>query len=130
MGGEGWWKKWRGPLASILGVLAGSAGFAGAVTAAAAGAYVSFVWDSMSLKAGAVAGTVTGAACGGAVLLGAGVAAAVYFMPWGSVFGVLRSALSWLWAKVVSLWERFESWWSGYWSRGGQADVGWECPGR
>ena len=88
---------------SILGVLAGGAGFAGAVTTAAAGAYVNFAWGSMSLKAGTVVGTVTGAACGGAVLLGGGVAAAVYFIPWGSVFSVLRSALSWLWAKVVSL---------------------------
>lgn len=129
MDGEGWWKKWRGPLAGIFGVLAGGAGFAGAVTAAAGGAYVNFAWGSLSLKAGAAVGTVTGAACGGAVLLGAGTAAAVYFIPWESVFGVLKSALSWLWAKVVSLWDRFTSWWSAYWSRGGQSGRRGGVPG-
>jgi hypothetical protein len=114
--GDRWWKKWRGPLAAILGILAGGAMFAGAVTAAAAGAYVNFAWGSLSFKAGAAAATVTGAACGSAILLGSGVAAAVYFIPWESIFDMLRSALSWLWNKVVSLWERFRSWWDTYWS--------------
>jgi hypothetical protein len=120
MEGRGWWRNWRGPLAAILGTLAGGAWFAGAVTCAAAGAYVNFAWGSLSLKAGAGVATVTGAACGGAVLLGAGVAAAVYFIPWGGVFNMLKSALSWLWEKVVSLWGRFRSWWTNYRSSGRQ----------
>lgn len=122
MTGDGWWKNWRAPLAAILGVLAGGAGFAGAVTASAAGAYVNFAWGSMSLKAGTAVATATGAACGGAVLLGTGVAAAVYFIPWGRVFNMLRSALSWLWNKVVSLYDRFKSWWAAFWSGGQRGD--------
>jgi len=120
MDGDGWWKNWRGPIASILGVLAGGAGFAGAVTAAAAGAYVNFAWGAMSFKAGTAAVTVTGAACGSAILLGGGVAAAVYFVPWGSLFNMLKSALSWLWDKLVSLWDKFQNWWDSCWSNSKQ----------
>ncbi|KAK4139113.1 uncharacterized protein C8A04DRAFT_33424 [Dichotomopilus funicola] len=97
----GWWKNWRGPRRWGR---AAAAVYAGAVHAMAAGASVNFAWGALSVKAGAGMAAVTGdvttagtavACVGGAVLLGAGVAAAVYFVLWGYVFGMLKRALSW-----------------------------------
>lgn len=115
-GADGWWDRHRAYLAAILGVLAGggAASVAGAASMKATAAGVSAAWhfglgQSVQFSAGFV--TVKAAsvltAAGPAVLVGAAVAAAVYFVPWGKVFAWFRATLgSRLWGVIKAAWER------------------------
>jgi hypothetical protein len=106
----GWWRSWRAPLACILGLLSGGGAFTSAFATHATGAFVNFAWGSMSFSAGAASFVAVGGAAGGAILLGCGAAAAVYFIPWEGLFDFFQVTLSWLWGKISSLWDKLYKW--------------------
>lgn len=106
------WSEARALLAAIVGLVAGVGKVALDFKAVAGGFYTKVSWGKRAFEFGAAAAKVSGSASmvGGAVLLGAGVAAAVYFIPWDSFFG-------WLKNSVVSLWGRICEWWEGFMSK-------------
>jgi hypothetical protein len=111
---KNWWKKWKGPVAAILGLVTTTSKIAMGLKVAAGGAFVYFNCAAFSLQAGVVglkASTVM-TVIGPAVLLGVGVAAAVYFIPWGDLISWIGSLISRLSSWIMRLWEGFLSWWS------------------
>jgi len=107
-----WWNEWKGPVAAILGLVVTTGQIAMDLKVAAGGAFVSFECAAFSLQTGAAwfqASTVT-TVMGPAVLLGVGVAAAVYFIPWGDLISWIRGLVSSLSSWFVSLWGEFLSW--------------------
>lgn len=109
-----WWKKWKGPVAAILGLVTTTSKIVVGLKVAAGGAFVNFNCAAFSLQAGIVglkASTVL-TVMGPAVLLGVGVAAAVYFIPWGDLISWIGSLISRVSSWIVRLWEGFLSWWS------------------
>ncbi|KDN71583.1 hypothetical protein CSUB01_12012 [Colletotrichum sublineola] len=84
-----WWQEWRGRVASIMGILSGGAKLVGSIQASTGGAFFHLPYGMFSLKAGAAyaEGAVIASATVPAILVGVGVAAAVYFMPWEKLFG-------------------------------------------
>jgi hypothetical protein len=107
-----WWKKWRGPMAVILGIVTTGTKLLFALKASAGGIYVKFQFGKLAFEvatAGAKLSVITTAA-GPAVLLGVAVAASVYFIPWENVFTWLDSQLSSFWNWIASLYQRFKTW--------------------
>jgi hypothetical protein len=100
-----WWREWKGPVAAILGLTVAAGKFAVGLKAAAGGVFIEYKLGLMSLKvaAGVAKTSALVTAAGSAVLLGAGVAAAVYFVPWDDVF-------SWIWDWICNLWASFRKW--------------------
>lgn len=113
-----WWNEFKGPIAAILRIIAGAATFTSAtcIKMSAAGAFVQYKFVGDVLKgAAAVGGTKAGAAlgataAGSALLVASGVAAAIYFIPWESIFDWLNTIVSWLRIKIESIWEKIKSW--------------------
>jgi hypothetical protein len=115
------WQQWRGCIAGILGLAAGSAKLLGGFDATAKGVYLQYQFGLFS-KATFAAGsaslnTMVSAVLGPATLLGVGVAATVYFMPWDSVYSWLTDAFSWLWKKIKALWQKFKDFMASTFSR-------------
>ncbi|KAF4822815.1 hypothetical protein CGCTS75_v010563 [Colletotrichum tropicale] len=107
-----WWKRWRGSLASILGILACGTKFAVSLKASAGGALFQFQYGLLNIKVGAACAEASGfvTAAGPAVLIGVGVAAAVYYVPWDSILEWLGGTLSWLSDGFIAIWEMFKDW--------------------
>ncbi|KAF5511579.1 hypothetical protein CGCS363_v003205 [Colletotrichum siamense] len=107
-----WWKRWRGSLASILGILACGAKLAVSIKASAGGALFQFQYGLLNIKAGAACAEASAfmTAAGPAVLIGVGVAAAVYYVPWDSILEWLGGILSWLSDGFIAIWEMFKDW--------------------
>ncbi|KAM7190168.1 hypothetical protein V8F33_009645 [Rhypophila sp. PSN 637] len=109
---EPWdWNEMKGPVSAIMGILLGAAKFTAGVAAkgASGGMYVKYSFGLHAFELG-VAGTkasVIATAAGSAVVLGVGTMAAIYFIPWDSLFDYMKSALSWLWDKICAIWNRF-----------------------
>ena len=108
-----WWEKWRGYVASILGVAVTGSKLTAGLKASASGMFVNFQVAGLGAfqfgKAGA--GMVTlGTAAGPAVLHVVGVAAAVYFIPWEGVLTSLKGILWSIWDWFTSLWDKFTNW--------------------
>ncbi|OQV00790.1 hypothetical protein CLAIMM_06241 [Cladophialophora immunda] len=110
-----WWHEWRGPISVILGLAAASVKFVVELEATTGGVFVEYKFGLMSLKAaaGGVKASALLTAAGPAVLLGVGVAAAAYFVPWDKVFSWVKSFFSWIWDRICNLWESFKTWVSG-----------------
>ncbi|KAK1960082.1 hypothetical protein LY78DRAFT_741352 [Colletotrichum sublineola] len=89
-----WWQEWRGRVASIMGILSGGAKLVGSIQASTGGAFFHLPYGMFSLKAGAAyaEGAVIASATVPAILVGVGVAAAVYFMPWEKLFGWFKAS--------------------------------------
>jgi hypothetical protein len=113
------WDEWKGPVAAILGLAAGAGKFAFSMKVAAGGMYAKYKFGMLAVELGAAGakGSVVATAAGPAILLGLGVAAAVYFIPWDSVFKWLEKVIAWLWEGMKAIWEgmkaawaRFQSW--------------------
>jgi hypothetical protein len=108
-----WWKRWRGPIAAILGIVTTTGKIAVGLKVAAGGAFVDFNCAAFSLKAG-IAGLKASSVmtvAGPAVLLGVGVAAAVYFIPWDDVISWIGILFSRFCSWIMRLWEDFQTWW-------------------
>lgn len=116
-----WWETWKGPVAGVLGALAGAAQLATQVTASAKGIYLAVAIPSAAVQAGLAAAGVSAAAAPAAapaVVVGVAVGLAVYFIPWGSVFRYLRekvlpsllSVAKQAKDAIVHVFERLLSW--------------------
>lgn len=102
-----WWREWKGTVAAILGIVVTGAKLTFGMKAAVGGIFVNWSFAGHVFQAGAFGAkaSAVATAAGPAVLLGAGVAAAVYFVPWESLFQWLRGALSRIWDWICDLWE-------------------------
>ncbi|KAK1995071.1 hypothetical protein LX36DRAFT_179457 [Colletotrichum falcatum] len=107
-----WWREWRGSVASIMGVLSGGVKLAAAVKASAGGAFFHLNYGILSLKAGGgfAQASFLASAAGPAVLVGAGVAAAVYFVPWDKLFAWFEGMLPWLLDRLRTIWSMIKDW--------------------
>ena len=107
-----WWREWRGTVATILGLVVSAGTLVINLKATAGGIFVEYKLGIMSVKvaAGAVKTSALVTAAGPAVLLGAGVAAAVYFVPWDKVFSWMKSFFSRIWDWICDLCEKFANW--------------------
>jgi hypothetical protein len=113
-----WWNQFRGPIAGIIDVLTGAIKLASSayIKASPRGLFVSYgiVGEVLNITVG-VAGMKVGAALGlttvgSAILVSAGVAAAIYFIPWESVFDWLETIASWLQKGIKTIWEKIKDW--------------------
>ena len=115
-----WWERWRGSIAGILGLAAGSAKLLAGFDATAKGIYLQYqfgIFSKLTFAAGSASAKTVVSVAGPAVLLGVGVAATVYFVPWDSVYSWLTDAFSWLWKKIVALWKKFKDFMASTFSR-------------
>ncbi|KAF6814918.1 hypothetical protein CSOJ01_03748 [Colletotrichum sojae] len=112
MEGGNWWDKWSGSLAAILGILAGGSKLVAQASAAVGGTLVEFNCGLFSLKVAKASAGISGiaTAAGPVVLIGVGVAAAIYFIPWEGLFEWLGKIVSWLPGGFATIWEMFKSW--------------------
>ncbi|KAJ3494585.1 hypothetical protein NLG97_g3985 [Lecanicillium saksenae] len=92
------WNDVKGRVAAILGLAVGSVKFALGFKAVAGGVYLKYAFGLHSLELGMAGAKVASVAtvAGSAVVLGVGVAAAVYFVPWGALFTWLQRKFSWM----------------------------------
>lgn len=114
-----WWKQWKGHIAAILGLVTTTAKIAVGLKVAAGGAFVDFNCAAFSLKAGmaGLKATSVMTVAGPAVLLGVGVAAAVYFIPWDDFVSWVESLFSRLCRWIVGVWEAFQTWFNQWWNQ-------------
>ncbi|KAK7920724.1 hypothetical protein PG985_008746 [Apiospora marii] len=112
-----WWKRWKGPVAGLMGILSGGGMFAGlgGFRVMARGMYVSFSHGSTTLSAGYGSLKASGLvmAVGGAALVGAGVGLVIYFMPWETFFSYTRDLFQKVWGAVKPFWNWLVAKWDG-----------------
>lgn len=111
-GGKGGWDDVKGAVAAIMGIVGGGVKLSAGMSASAGGVYAKYTFGMHALEIGAAGARMAAVAtaAGPAVVLGVGAAAAVYFIPWESLFEWLKAALSCIWDQIRALWERFKSW--------------------
>lgn len=110
------WDKWKGPVNKLLDVAAGSATATQVVECYANGIVVQAatkltecgIEGALKISAGLLC--VSGP--GQLALAGVGVAAAIYFVPWDTVWGWFRAAFGMLMSYLLRAWENFKSWMS------------------
>ncbi|KAK1569360.1 uncharacterized protein LY79DRAFT_496530, partial [Colletotrichum navitas] len=107
-----WWEEWRGRVASIMGILSGGVKLAASVKASAGGGFFHLQYGMLSLKAGGafVKGAAIISAAGPAVLVGVGVAAAIYFVRWDKPFSWFERRFPWLLNKLRDIWSIIQNW--------------------
>jgi hypothetical protein len=105
-----WWREWRGKVAAIVGLTVGAGKAMIGMHATATGVFIDMKYGLFALKAGGIQTSAVVTAAGSACLLGVGVAAAVYFIPWDDLFSwlgnLISSFFSWLW----KVWQEFMEW--------------------
>ncbi|KAI1097135.1 hypothetical protein F4804DRAFT_202819 [Jackrogersella minutella] len=102
------WGEVKGTVAAILSLVVGTYKSAMGIKTDDGGIDVRYAFG-LAVATSAKMSTIATAA-GPAVMLGAVSVAAVYFIPWDSLFDYLKISLSWLWDKICKLWERFKCW--------------------
>ncbi|KAL6879145.1 hypothetical protein J3F83DRAFT_284253 [Trichoderma novae-zelandiae] len=108
-----WWYEFRAPISAIVGTLTSAAKYAhaGFIKMTAEGMLVQYGFVGFALVAAtAAAVSVDAVSAGTALLVAPGVAAAVYFIPWESVFCWLNSVASWLKTGIKKIWEKIKDW--------------------
>ncbi|KIW38381.1 uncharacterized protein PV06_09352 [Exophiala oligosperma] len=100
-----WWSRVKEPLSAILSLVVATGKVLVALKATAGGIFVQYKVAGMSfnLAGGAFKTSALLTATGPAALVGAGVAAAVYFIPWFTVF-------SWIQGFFSSIWDTIRRW--------------------
>lgn len=108
------WDKWKGPVNKLLDIAAGSATttqvvdvYANGIVVQAATRLTEFGVDGL-LKISAGLLCVSGP--GQMALAGVGVAAAIYFVPWDTVWAWFRASFCSLLSWLVQAWENLKSW--------------------
>ena len=104
----GWWKGWRGFVASAVGLVVAAAKAVSSVLITAKGYCLSLSWKSFYLylyQGSATASLSTSAAC---VAVGYGLVAflVVYLVPWGDLFNWFDSTAQSWYNGVLSWWNR------------------------
>ncbi|KAI3534415.1 hypothetical protein CABS02_13246 [Colletotrichum abscissum] len=112
MESDGWLKEWKGIIASVMGVLAGGLKLVAAIKASRGGVFVHYQYGMMSLEVGAAyaKGSMVATAAGSAILVGAGLAAAVYFIPWETLLNWFGDMFSWARDILRRLWSWVKDW--------------------
>ncbi|WYZ35433.1 hypothetical protein EsH8_X_000080 [Colletotrichum jinshuiense] len=130
--GERWWHEWKGIVASLMGILSCGVKLTASIKASAGGAFFHYQYGMMSLKAGAAyaKGATVATAAGPAVLVGMGIAAAVYFMPWETLLDWFESIFSWCLGGLKTIWSWFREWLASFRSTQGPTDGGWKGESR
>ncbi|KAK8069612.1 hypothetical protein PG994_006228 [Apiospora phragmitis] len=89
-----WWKRWKGLVAGLMGILSGGVAFAGlgGFKVTAKGMFVNFSHGRTAFSAGYGSLEVSGLviAVGKAALVGGAAGLAVYFIPWETFFSYTR----------------------------------------
>ncbi|KAE9364155.1 hypothetical protein N431DRAFT_473762 [Stipitochalara longipes BDJ] len=115
-----WWELWSGCIGGILGLAAGSPELVAGIKATTKGIYLQYqfgIRPKGKSNAGSAKPTMVTSAAGPATLLCLGVAATIYFVPWDSVYSWLTDAFSWLWKKIVALWQKFKNFMASVFSK-------------
>jgi len=112
LSGKSRWDEVKGTVAAIVGIAVGTVKLGVSLSGAAGGIYVKYTFGFHALELGAAGAKMTAVvtAAGPAVVLGVTAAAAVYFVPWESLFDWLKRTLFCLWDKICALWQRFKDW--------------------
>ncbi|TFB04156.1 hypothetical protein CCMA1212_004099 [Trichoderma ghanense] len=107
-----WWDEFRAPISAIVSILARAAKFAhaGFIKMTSGGMFVQYKFVGFALFSAAAAVAVDAVSAGTALLVAPGAAAAIYFIPWESVFGWLNSVVSWLKAGIKKIWDKVKNW--------------------
>lgn len=108
------WSQWKGPVNKLLDVAAGSASatqvvdcYANGIVVQAASKLTEFGVDGIfKISAGLLCVSTPGQMA----MAGVGVAAAIYFVPWDTVWTWFRASFGWLMNWLVRAWENFKSW--------------------
>ncbi|KAM7186440.1 hypothetical protein V8F33_011833 [Rhypophila sp. PSN 637] len=120
------WNRVKGPVSVIMGIIMGAAKFTAGIAAkgAAGGMYVkySFGLHAFELGVAGMKASVIATAAGSAVVVGVATMAAIYFIPWDSLFDYMKSAMSWLWDKICCIWSRFVGFVRSLWSSQDQSE--------
>lgn len=108
------WNKWRSPVNKLLDVAAGTTTLASVVECYAGGIAIQV---ATKVAEGGIDGAFrigAGLFClsgpGQIALAGVGAAAAIYFIPWNTVWGWFRSVFGALMNWIVKAWENLKSW--------------------
>ncbi|KAL0930123.1 uncharacterized protein CTRU02_214943 [Colletotrichum truncatum] len=106
------WDNIKGVVSTILGIAVGAVKFGVRFNGSAGGIYVKYTFGMHAIELGAAGAKVSAVAtaAGSAVVLGVAAAAAVYFIPWDSLFAWLKGAFSSFWDKIRKLWQQFKGW--------------------
>lgn len=108
------WETWRGPVNKMLDVAAGSTTAAQVVECYANGIVVQAATKVAECGLDGLLRVSAGLLCvagpGKVALAGVGVAAAIYFVPWDTVWGWFRAAFGALLTWIMRAWENFKSW--------------------
>lgn len=108
------WDKWRGPVNKLLDVAAGSASATQVVECYANGIAVQAATKLVEFGVDGVLRVSAGLLCvsgpGQLAVAGVGVAAAIYFVPWDTVWAWFRAAFGALLIWLLRAWENFKSW--------------------
>lgn len=121
------WNKWREPVNKLLDVAAGTSSLAQVVECYAGGIVVQ---AATNLTASGIDGAFrisAGLLClsgpGKIALVGVGAAAAIYYIPWDTVWGWFRNAFGAFLTWLMRAWENLKSWVQSTVSTTGQAMV-------
>ncbi|KAL7945379.1 hypothetical protein V8C42DRAFT_357814 [Trichoderma barbatum] len=106
-----WWDDFRAPISAIVGILTSAAKLAstGLVKMSAGGMFVQYKFVGYAIST-ATAASLSATSAGSALLVAPGVAAAIYFISWDSIFGWLKNVVSWLKMGIQRIWEKIKDW--------------------
>ncbi|KAL7934121.1 hypothetical protein V8C35DRAFT_280428 [Trichoderma chlorosporum] len=106
-----WWDDFRAPISAIVGILTSTAKLAstGFVKMSSGGMFVQYKFVGYAIST-ATAASMSVASAGNALLVAPGVAAAIYFIPWASIFGWLNTVISWFQVGIRKIWEKVKDW--------------------
>lgn len=108
------WNKWRGPVNKLLDVAAGTSTLSQVVECYAGGIAVQVATKLTEHGIDGAIKVSAGLLClsgpGQIAIAGVGCAAAIYFIPWDTVWGWFRSAFGALMAMIMRAWENLKSW--------------------
>ena len=105
-----WWREWKGKIATLVGLTVGAGKAAIGMHATATGVFIDMKYGLFALKAGGIKASAVVTAAGSAFLLGVGVAAAVYFIPWDDFFSWLGNLISKFFSWLWKVWQDFMEW--------------------
>ncbi|KKY31381.1 hypothetical protein UCDDA912_g08674 [Diaporthe ampelina] len=108
------WNKWRSPVNKLLDVAAGTTTLASVVECYAGGIAIQVATKVAESGIDGAFRVGAGLLClsgpGQLALAGVGAAAAIYFIPWDTVWGWFRRAFGALMKWIMQAWENLKSW--------------------
>ncbi|KAL1854471.1 hypothetical protein Daus18300_011392 [Diaporthe australafricana] len=108
------WNRWRAPVNKLLDVAAGTTTLAQVVECYAGGIAIQVATKAAEHGIEGAFKVSAGLLClggpGQIALAGVGAAAAIYFIPWDTVWGWFRSAFGALLTWIMRAWENLKSW--------------------